>query len=33
MADAVQRAVQDFTEGPRRDDVAVLVLTVEGSSP
>src|SRR6516165_4410529 len=22
MADAVQRAVQDFTEGPRRDDVA-----------
>ena len=33
MADAVQRAVQDFTEGPRRDDVAVLVLSVEGSSP
>jgi PAS domain S-box-containing protein len=33
IADAVQRAVQDFAEGPRRDDVAVLVLSVEGSAP
>jgi serine phosphatase RsbU (regulator of sigma subunit) len=30
-ADAVQRAVHDFSEGPRRDDVAVLVLSVEGT--
>jgi serine phosphatase RsbU (regulator of sigma subunit) len=31
VADAVQRAVQEFTHGPRRDDVAVLVLSVTPS--
>ena len=33
IAEAVQGAVQEFAEGPRRDDIAVLVLSVEGSAP
>jgi sigma-B regulation protein RsbU (phosphoserine phosphatase) len=32
VAEAIQRALLDFAEGPRRDDVAVLVLSVEGSA-
>jgi serine phosphatase RsbU (regulator of sigma subunit) len=28
IVDAVQQAVHDFTEGPRRDDMAVLVLSL-----
>jgi serine phosphatase RsbU (regulator of sigma subunit) len=31
MVDAVHQAAQNFARGPRRDDVAILVLSVEGS--